>query len=135
MSGAKSLGKRAQTFDWTNVTASSSLSLTPCYDGLQCSRLTVPQQYSDPSAGEAQVALVVVPSALPHDDPAYMGPLLFNPGGPGTSGVDTIVENAAQARFVFGPGYDIVGFDPRGVGHTTPLLALFAFRDLPPECE
>lgn len=40
----------------------------------------VPLQYSDPTAGEAQVAIAMAPSSLPHDSPAYLGPLLFNPG-------------------------------------------------------
>ncbi|EKM51092.1 uncharacterized protein PHACADRAFT_212992 [Phanerochaete carnosa HHB-10118-sp] len=122
---ARSLAKRDDTFDWTNLTASPNLTLTPCYGNLQCARLTVPLQYSDPSAGEAQVAIVVLPSNLSHDDSAYLGPLLFNPGGPGISGVDSVVEDAALFREILGPQYDIVGFDPRGVGHTTPVISLF----------
>ncbi|EKM51091.1 uncharacterized protein PHACADRAFT_212991 [Phanerochaete carnosa HHB-10118-sp] len=118
------------TFDWLSLTPSTNLSWVPCYIELQCARLTVPLQYSDPSAGQAQVALVMAPSNLSHDDPAYLGPWLFNPGGPGGSGVESVIQDAASFRSVLGPQYDIVGFDPRGVGHTTPLVPIF---QSPPE--
>ena len=39
-------------------------------------------------------------------------------GGPGGSGVLTVVEDASLIREIAGPQYDIVGFDPRGVGKT-----------------
>ena len=40
----------------------------------------VPLQYSDPSAGDAAIALVMIPSNYSHTDPSYLGPLLVNPG-------------------------------------------------------
>ncbi|GJE96006.1 hypothetical protein PsYK624_121990 [Phanerochaete sordida] len=125
LASARTLSRRDDTFDWTNLTASTSLTLSPCYDGFQCARLMVPLQYPHASAGEAQIAIVVLPAKVSHDDPAYLGPLLFNPGGPGSSGVDAVVENAPVFQAVLGSDYDVVGFDPRGVGHSTPALAFF----------
>ncbi|GJE96013.1 alpha/beta hydrolase [Phanerochaete sordida] len=125
LASAKTLHSRDDMFDWTNLTASTNLTLSPCYDVFQCARLTVPLQYSNASAGEAQIALVVLPANVSRNDPAYLGPLLFNPGGPGGSGVEAVIENAALFQAVLGPNYDVVGFDPRGVGHSTPALAFF----------
>ncbi|GJE96001.1 hypothetical protein PsYK624_121940 [Phanerochaete sordida] len=125
LASARTLARRDATFDWMNLTASTNLTLSPCYDVFQCARLTVPLQYSNASAGEAQIALVVLPANVSHDNPAYLGPILFNPGGPGGSGVDAVVENAPVFQAVLGSNFDVVGFDPRGVGHSTPALAFF----------
>ncbi|GJE95976.1 hypothetical protein PsYK624_121690 [Phanerochaete sordida] len=122
---AKLLATRDNGFDWMNLTSSTKLSLAPCYDSFKCARLTVPLQYSNPAAGETQVALLVSPSNFSRSDPRYRGPILFNPGGPGGSGVSFVQELAAYFRVIIGPAYDLVGFDPRGVGFTTPSLEVF----------
>ncbi|EKM52549.1 uncharacterized protein PHACADRAFT_126443 [Phanerochaete carnosa HHB-10118-sp] len=122
---ARSLVARDDDFNWANLTASTNLSWTSCYDTFQCARLTVPLQYSNISAGEAQVALLVSPSNFSKDDPSYLGPILFNPGGPGGSGVQFVQELAPYFRPIIGPQYDLVGFDPRGAGETTPTLSVF----------
>jgi pimeloyl-ACP methyl ester carboxylesterase len=59
---------------------------------------------------------------LPAADPARrLGSLFVNPGGPGGSGVDFVQQ---AARLVYDPQvlarYDVVGFDPRGVGRSDP---------------
>ena len=109
------------------------------------SRLTsgiqVPLQYSDPNAGAAAVALIMLPSNVSHDDPSYLGPLLVNSGqyiaiialqcdivfmhgtsvhtgGPGGSGVQFVLEDYVLFEGLFGPNYDIVGFDPRGIARS-----------------
>ena len=45
----------------------------------------------------------------------YRGPILFNPGGPGGSGVDLIRRSGDVFSLVVGPQFDIVSFDPRGM--------------------
>jgi hypothetical protein len=61
-------------------------------------------------------------SGVPHDSPAYRGPILVNPGGPGESGVDLVAVRGAQLSTVVGPEYDVIGFDPRGEsGHIIRL--------------
>ncbi|KAJ6501787.1 TAP-like protein-domain-containing protein [Mycena vulgaris] len=90
----------ASEFNWQTVKPSTKLTWTPCYEGFQCARLqTTP--------------------------PQYRGPLLFNPGGPGGSGVDAVVGSGAAFATVFGPQFDIVGFDPRGVSYSTPAISFF----------
>ena len=70
--------------------------------------------YSDPEGDKAVIALVKWPSTLPTDSPSYRGPILFNPGGPGGSGVDLILTGGPTYAEILGPQFDLVGFDPRG---------------------
>lgn len=81
---------------------------------LECTRLEVPLDYSAPSGRTAQIAV------LRHaTDQKKIGSLVLNPGGPGGSGT----QLAAYSSGTLGGGpFDIVGFDPRGVGASTPEL-------------
>lgn len=96
-------------------------------DGFQCARAQVPLDYDQPQGPTISLALVRVPAG----DPARrIGSLFVNPGGPGGSGVDFVKGGAAglfpanvRARF------DIVGFDPRGVGRSTPIQCFASFLD------
>ena len=91
-----------------------------CGDGFECTRISVPLDYDDP--GGATVELAV--NRLPASDPdARIGSLLLNPGGPGASGVDWLHQSAAVLDRLNG-AYDLVGFDPRGVGASEPLACL-----------
>ena len=49
-----------------------------------------------------------------------MGSLLINPGGPGGSGFD-FAQGFVPSEGVYA-NYDIIGFDPRGVGRSTPIV-------------
>ncbi len=84
----------------------------------QCSRLTVPLSYDDPDGETIELAVLRAPAAKRGQ---RVGQLVVNPGGPGGSGV----QYAASGSYVFGERltdfFDIVGFDPRGVGKSTPL--------------
>ncbi|KAJ7864283.1 hypothetical protein B0H14DRAFT_2193600, partial [Mycena olivaceomarginata] len=108
-----------------------------CYSTFQCTRLEVPLDYSDASVGTADLAVIRLPANVSKSE--YRGPLLFNPGGPGGSGVDTLVQAGPSLQLVFGSEYDIVSFDPRGVwvfiscdaisfpgvSYSTPVAAFF----------
>jgi hypothetical protein len=50
---------------------------------------------------------------------------LFNPGGPGGSGVDSVVGSSAAFATIFGEQFDIVGFDPRGKLVVTTKTIIF----------
>ncbi|GJE95973.1 alpha/beta hydrolase [Phanerochaete sordida] len=117
---------RDASFDWSSLPSSTNLTWLSCFSTFECARLTVPLQYSNPGAGEAQIALIKSPSSFARTDSRFAGSLLVNPGGPGTSAVDFVRANVAEVRPFLGPQYDIIGFDPRVVGHTTPPLSLFA---------
>ncbi|NQX27259.1 alpha/beta fold hydrolase [Microbacteriaceae bacterium VKM Ac-2854] len=91
---------------------------TECGDGAQCTDATVPLDWADPSGETASIAMLRYPAR----DGSPLGSLLVNPGGPGGSGVDLIRDSVDYA--VDGElrdHYDIVGFDPRGVGASTAV--------------
>ena len=95
------------------------LAWTPCDDGVQCATAQVPLDYDKPAGPKLSLALI----RLPASDPSQrIGTLFTNPGGPGNSGVAFVRDearevytDAVRARF------DIVGFDPRGVGASSPV--------------
>ncbi len=83
-----------------------------------CARLEVPLDYASGDGRTAQIA--VLRQQATGDK---IGSLLFNPGGPGSSGMslvsslaDGLTESPLTQRF------DLVGFDPRGVGASTPTI-------------
>ncbi|TCD60878.1 hypothetical protein EIP91_009369 [Steccherinum ochraceum] len=115
----------SDAFDWESITPSKHLNWTPCYDeSAQCARLLVPLDYHDQKLGDAAIAMLRYPSSIPQDEDGYRGPILFNPGGPGISGIRFMMERGKQYRTILGEGYDLVGFDPRGIGFTTPTLVV-----------
>lgn len=81
---------------------------------------------------KVHLALLLVPGAgrptNPRDGPAAFAesPLLLNPGGPGGSGAIFARLSGRQLQGIVGRHHDIVGFDPRGVGATTPVTNCFA---------
>lgn len=84
----------------------------------QCANIPVPVDYANPGGAQAQIAVIRVPAAGQRT-----GALLVNPGGPGASAVDTVASmSRALAGAPFIGQFDLVGFDPRGVGHSTPEL-------------
>ncbi|KAF7433702.1 hypothetical protein PC9H_005665 [Pleurotus ostreatus] len=115
----------AQQSSQDNVLETSTkLKWTDCYTQLQCARLQVPLNYSDPDGGTASIAVIRFPSPLAGTDD-YKGPILFNPGGPGGSGVQMIADGGAAFSELLGANFDIVSFDPRGVGFSTPRVSFF----------
>lgn len=84
-----------------------------CQAGYQCGHLDVPLSYQDPSAGTVRIAV----SRLPATDQARkLGTIFSNPGGPGSSGrFAPALTPELHRRF------DIVGFDPRGVGASSKI--------------
>ena len=74
----------------------------------------VPFDYAHPEGDEFAVALLKIPANITTSDPAYRGPILINPGGPGGSGVDVILQLGSAAQAILGADFDFIGFDPRG---------------------
>ncbi len=90
-----------------------SLEWTDCGDGFQCATAKVPLDYTSPQG--ASTALSVI--RLPATDPARrIGSLFVNPGGPGGSAVDLVRSAGDTFSTELLARFDIVGFDPRGVG-------------------
>ena len=80
---------------------------------LECAMMQVPIDWEDEESDSVEIALAKQPAG---DDPE--GTIFVNPGGPGGSGVD-FVEYAVSSDLA--DAFDIVGWDPRGVGASTPV--------------
>lgn len=117
----------AQSFNWTSITPSVNLTWNNCHQTFQCARLRVPYEHTNTTdPRNFALALVKLPAVVSSDDPAYAGPIFTNPGGPGQIGTDLVLSLGKHMQSTLDkPGvrhYDIIGFDPRGVGNTTPKI-------------
>ncbi len=84
----------------------------------RCTTVPVPVDYDNPAGPQLQLALIRIPATGKR-----IGSLLVNPGGPGASAVDSVAGLApALAGSPITQSFDLVGFDPRGVGHSTPAI-------------
>ena len=105
---------------------SQTLSWSGCGDGDQCADLTVPLDYRSPAGRTIEIHVLKVPASG-----SRIGSLVVNPGGPGAPGT----SYAAAKGAVFGEPllehFDLVGFDPRGTGRSSPVECLGdrAFND------
>lgn len=87
--------------------------------GFECSTMRVPLDYERPRAGE-EVRIAVSRKKATAGN--RIGSLLVNPGGPGGSAVDYLQQAAASSYPApVRARYDMVAFDPRGVGHSHPV--------------
>ena len=94
------------------------LAWTDC-DGFDCTTVTAPLDWADPARGEIELS-VIRHRAEGGGEP--IGSLLTNPGGPGASGISLIRDSVSFA--VSEPvreRFDVIGFDPRGVGESTAV--------------
>ncbi|KAH8809618.1 TAP-like protein-domain-containing protein [Flagelloscypha sp. PMI_526] len=112
-------------FKWEEIEPKSELAWVDCFELFTCARLEVPLNYSDPEGAKAIIALIRLASPLEPSSPDYAGPILYNPGGPGGSGVDFLRGFGPQMRVIVGPTFDLVSFDPRGVAATQPRANFF----------
>ncbi|MEU0599856.1 alpha/beta hydrolase [Streptomyces sp. NPDC006393] len=87
-------------------------------DGWECATMKAPLDYRRPGRDTIDVAMIRKRATGP--ERKRIGSLLFNFGGPGESGVTGLPEFADQYTSL-GERYDLVGFDPRGVGGTAPV--------------
>ena len=97
--------------------ASTELAWKQCGGGFDCATMRVPVSYSDPSGATLGINVIRLPASGDR-----LGSLVVNPGGPGSSGIDY----ARAATVIVSPAvlshFDLIGFDPRGVGSSTPIL-------------
>lgn len=93
----------------------------PCEsnDEHDCGFLTVPVDYDDPQGETIDLALLRVPARG-----SRVGSLVVNPGGPGARGTTYAAAGGQVFREPLVDGFDIVGFDPRGVGASAPVDCL-----------
>ncbi|KAH8592814.1 TAP-like protein-domain-containing protein [Bisporella sp. PMI_857] len=108
---------------WEEIEPSRTLSWTRCYDVFECARLKVPMDWLEPKNASHFTLAVIRKNATSTKD--YKGPLFVNPGGPGGSGVSMVKTYGEFFQTAAGENHDIISFDPRGVGATTPQLHCF----------
>ncbi|MEU9001854.1 alpha/beta hydrolase [Streptomyces sp. NPDC048551] len=111
--------KDAKPLKWGECsapTAAEGGGQTPGKDW-QCATLDVPLDYADPGGETVPIALI---RAKARDQKNRLGSLVFNFGGPGGSGITTL-PGAAQEYAALRDRYDLVSFDPRGVGRSAPV--------------
>lgn len=85
----------------------------------RCGSVEVPIDYNWPNGDKLTLALVKLPAARPG---RKIGSLFFNPGGPGNSGVDFVLGVAPLLSPELRNRFDLIGFDPRGIARSNPLL-------------
>ena len=85
----------------------------PCGHGFFCSTMLAPLDYAKPDG----TAITLMVAKRPGKGDEHLGSLIINPGGPGGSGVGYVGYFDAAGL----EDYDIVGWDPRGVGRSTPV--------------
>ena len=109
-------GYYAQRLDWQ-----------PCDGSFQCARLLVPFDYARPDGRRFSLPVI----RLPATDPSRrIGALVVNPGGPGGSGVQYALGARSEFPAAVRARFDIVGFDPRGVGASEPALTCMTGPEL-----
>jgi pimeloyl-ACP methyl ester carboxylesterase len=119
------------------ATGDYTLTLESCGDGIECGTIDVPVDYEDPTGPQFTLYAAV---HLATDAKNRIGSLLVNPGGPGFGGSDF----AVFADQIYGPSilerFDIVAWDPRGTGESTPAIdciedydRYFASTDITPD--
>jgi pimeloyl-ACP methyl ester carboxylesterase len=108
----------------------SSVRWSSCYKALgaefgvtyECATVNVPLDYAAANGAVVQLAVVRLPAT---DPAAKIGSILLNPGGPGGSGVDFALFFGPAVGSIWGADvrarFDIVGFDPRGIGRSTAI--------------
>ena len=111
----------SQKISWGTCTSEPSDDPTADLSAFQCGSVVVPLDYADPSGKDVTLALVKWPAA---DQATKVGSLLTNPGGPGASGVDFVEESKTEFDGALHAHYDIIGFDPRGLGRSDPITCL-----------
>ncbi|KAK7435801.1 hypothetical protein VKT23_019499 [Stygiomarasmius scandens] len=82
---------------------------------VNCGFFDVPLDWADESVGSARLAVAIYPATKER-----WGTVFSNPGGPGDSGVKHILRFGSRFSEMMGGHYDMISWDPRGVGHTTP---------------
>ncbi|KAH7087049.1 TAP-like protein-domain-containing protein [Paraphoma chrysanthemicola] len=121
-----------EPFEWSHnqVEPSENLEFRRCFD-----------HFNGTHPGETvSIAITKLPARVPVDDPRYGGPILINPGGPGGPGalftlmigrsLQNIADSHEQVEVASSDAkyYDILGFDPRGIGETEPRAYCIADR-------
>ena len=106
-----------QKVEWYDCVATAGVEKSAEKTGFQCAKVTVPLDYSQPDGQTIEIAMKKHLAT----GSVRQGTLFMNPGGPGGSGVDNVGAMATTTFAGVQSAYDIIGFDPRGVGSSTAI--------------
>ena len=95
------------------LTDTSTVRWHSCGHGFECGSISVPVDYAAPDGGHTRIA---VSRRRAHEPKHRLGSLVFNFGGPGDPGAETLRDYAADLPHQIRDRYDLVSFDPRGTG-------------------
>lgn len=101
--------------EWSQCDLSSSDVRIPA--GAECGKLSVPVDYAKPDGTVARIAMIRFKATG-----QKIGSLVVNPGGPGESGINAAASLVGAIPETIRQRFDLVGFDPRGVGLSTPAV-------------
>jgi pimeloyl-ACP methyl ester carboxylesterase len=94
--------------------------------GFQCATAQVPLDYQNPNGESIQLAVIKHPAT---DQSHRIGSLFFNPGGPGGPGTKQMPAWFSQFPTELTKRFNIISFDPRGIGDSTPVQCGFDNAD------
>lgn len=119
----------AQSIDWgecgdayglTSDLSAALQSRGVAPDSFRCATVEAPRNWND--AGDAETITLAVNRREATGSGPKLGTLFGNPGGPGASGLEYAFGMSAAPGFDrIAADYDVVGFDPRGIGRSTPV--------------
>jgi pimeloyl-ACP methyl ester carboxylesterase len=118
---------------YRQIIPNEKLEWHPCFSTFQCARLTVPMDYNRPlneskDNPKVDIAMILLPGRNHTKTGEYsVSPVLINPGGPGGSGVQVVRIMGFGIQEAVDLEQDVIGFDPRGIGSTTPLADCYSF--------
>ncbi|HYJ75931.1 MAG TPA: hypothetical protein VEV65_10055, partial [Kineosporiaceae bacterium] len=96
-----------------------TVSWSSCGQGFECAKVTAPIDWKRPATGTFQLAV-----ARTKATGKRLGSLLINPGGPGVGGAGWVKQAAGTFPDALRSSYDLVGWDPRGTGNSSPVRCL-----------
>lgn len=106
----------------TQLKPSENITWTDCLEKYKCARISLPLDYTTPEGPRTEIALLLLPG---NDTANHKGTIFLNPGGPGGSGTSLLKRAGDDISKIVGPEFDLLGFDPRGTGATTPSAQCF----------
>ncbi|KAK1852237.1 alpha beta hydrolase fold family [Colletotrichum chrysophilum] len=109
-------------WSWSSIKPSRTLEWHECFEdgGFDCARLDLPMNWLELS--DDRRVVVAVSRIRATDKSNYKGPVFFNPGGPGGSGVWSLKHHGKYLQEIIGENHDLISFDPRGIGASIPRI-------------
>ncbi len=109
--------KIGQPVQWEPCSSGGGSNSLPIPPSAQCGKIAVPVDYAKPDGAAAVLALIRFPATGDK-----ISSLFINPGGPGESGIEAAASLVGDMPGPVRQHFDLIGFDPRGVGASTPAL-------------